>query len=85
MMNVSGEIDERSDNEDGSDDDDDDKDVASVESYKYSAEKLMMCGVRKILVCHDYRYTSGEDSEGGAKAHDPTLSVKNTAICARGV
>ena len=76
MMNASGENDARSDSEDSSDDDA--QDDASVESYKYTAEKLMMCEVCKVMVrkdkypvCHDYRYTSGDDSEGGAKAHDP--------------
>jgi hypothetical protein len=31
--------------------------------------------VRKDMypVCHDYRYTSGDDSEGEAKAHDPNV------------
>ena len=69
MMNASGENDERSDNGDSSDDDA--QDDASVESYKYSADKLMMCEVCKIMVrkdmypvCHDYRYGSEDDSEG---------------------
>ena len=41
MMNASGENGDRSDSEDSSDDDA--QDDASVESYKYSTDKLMMC------------------------------------------
>ena len=91
MMNVSNENSDRSDGEDSSDDDAQDDD--SVESYKYSADKLMMCEVCKVMVrkdmypvCHDYRYTYGDDSEGGAKAHDPTAKrLEYCDVCNRSV
>jgi hypothetical protein len=52
MMNVSGENGERrSDSKDSSDDDA--QNDASVESYKYSADKLMMCEVCKVMVRKD--------------------------------
>jgi len=82
MINASDENGKRSDREDRSDDDE--QDDASVESHKYSADKMMMCEVcnrmiRKDMypVFHDYRYTSGDDSEGGAKAHDPKFVVSH--------
>ena len=62
MMNGSGENGDRSDGEDSFEDYAPNND--SVESYKYSADKLMMCEVCKVLVrkdmysvCHDYRGT----------------------------
>ena len=37
-------------------------------------------------VCHDYRYISGDDSEGGAKAHDPTAKhLEYCDVCNRSV
>jgi len=82
MINASDENGKRSDREDRLDDDE--QDDASVESHNYSADKMMMCEVcnrmiRKDMypVFHDYRYTSGEDSEGGAKAHDPKFVVSH--------
>ena len=82
MINASDENGKRSDREDRSDDDE--QDDASVESHNYSADKMMMCEVcnrmiRKDMypVFHDYRYTSGDDSEGGAKAHDPKFVVSH--------
>ena len=91
MMNASGENGERSDSEDSSDDDV--QDDASVECDKYSANKLMMCEVCKVMVrkdtypvCHDYKYTSENDSEGGAKAHDPTAKrLEYCDVCNRSV
>jgi len=82
MINASDENGKRSDREDRLDDDE--QDDASVESHNYSADKMMMCEVcnrmiRKDMypVFHDYRYTSGDDSEGGAKAHDPKFVVSH--------
>jgi hypothetical protein len=91
MMNASGENGESSDSEDSSDDDV--QDDASVESDKYSADKFVMCEVCKGMVrkyiypvCHEYRYTSGDDSKGGAKGHDPNAKqLEYCDMCKRSV
>jgi hypothetical protein len=67
---------------DGSDSDksseeNDAQDGDDVESYLYGPDKMMECTICKAMVrkdlypyCHSYRDTSGDNSEGGARAED---------------